>query len=144
MVWSRTFAVVGTNAVYALIHIRKMHGDLPTVLELGGLFLLGIVLSLAYFRTKHLGLPIGLHAALAYGIRVHKLLITPTHAYPPWLTGSGRLINGLMGWLVLAVIAVILLRWIKAAPRHEAVEGPKAPEPSQAIEEPEPVMSGVP
>ena len=79
-----------------------------SALQLGGLFLLGEVLSLSYLRTGQLYLPMGLHAVLAYGVRVNKLLIEFTDLSLSWLVGTSRLVNGLASWVMLLGIGGIV------------------------------------
>ncbi len=109
--YSRWLGVVGSSVAYALVHLRTPTMNLLTGLELGGLFLLGVVLSFSYLKTQQLFMAIGLHASLAYGVRTNKLLITFPDAATWWLTGTNRLVNGLIGWLVLLVIAWIVYRY---------------------------------
>lgn len=110
---SRSAAVLASSAAYAVVHLRTRTLDPGAWLELGGLFLLGLVLCLACFRTGRLSLAIGLHAALAYGARVNKLLIR-IETDVPWLVGTNRLVNGLAGWAALLVLAAVLL-WRRPA-----------------------------
>jgi hypothetical protein len=86
-------------------------------MELAGLFFLGFVLAFSYLRTQQLYVAVGLHASLAYGARVNKLLVTVSDPSLAWLTGTSRLVNGLLGWAVLAGIGGIIARW--ARPPHE-------------------------
>ena len=75
--------------------------------------------SRAYLRTNSLYLSIGLHAVLAYGARVNKLLMQFTDPSLAWFTGTSRLVNGLVGWLVLLGIGGVILRWARpTAPRR--------------------------
>lgn len=98
---SKAVAIAANSALYSVVHLRTPPGELSTWLELGGLFLLGVVLSLSYLRTRRLFFAVGLHGVLAYGARVNKLLIG--HPYPEWswLIGTSRLVNGLLGWCAL-------------------------------------------
>lgn len=110
---SRWVAVILSSALYSVIHLKTTTMGLGTWLELGGLFLLGVILSLAYLRTNQLYLSIGLHAVLAYGARVNKLLIQFTDPSLAWFTGTSRLVNGVVGWLVLLGIGGVILRWAR-------------------------------
>lgn len=98
---SKTVAIFVSSALYSVVHLRTPLAELSTWMELGGLFLLGVVLSLSYLKTNRLLFAVGLHGALAYGARVNKLFIG--HPYPElsWLIGTGRLVNGLIGWVAL-------------------------------------------
>jgi membrane protease YdiL (CAAX protease family) len=106
--WSRPAAVVATSALYSVVHLKSREWTFHTGMELGGLFLLGAVLSFSYLRTRQLYLAAGLHAALAYGARVNKLLIEFPDLSLSWLSGTSRLVNGLVGWLVLLGLSGIV------------------------------------
>jgi len=107
---SRVAALVLSSLAYALVHMRTRWLWPDTALEIGGLFLLGVVLSLSYFRTQQLYLAIGLHAGFAYWGRATKLLIEFTVPSLQWLTGTGRLINGLVAWLALVMLGLAIWR----------------------------------
>ena len=99
---SRFGALLASSGLYAAVHLKSPEFPLLTWLELGGLFLLGGVLALSYFRTGQLYAAVGLHAALAYGARVNKLLVQFPDPSMAWLSGTSRLVNGLAGWIALA------------------------------------------
>lgn len=118
---STPLAVGVSSACYALVHL-KAHGLMAdTARELGGLVLLGVVLSLSYLRTRQLYLAIGLHAVLAYGARVNKLVIAFADPSSGWLTGTARLLDGVAGWAALAGIGGGVLWWTR---RRKEVRDP--------------------
>ncbi len=109
---SRWFAVSASSVAYALVHLREPAVTWLIWQELAGLTLFGVVLALSALRTRQLWLAIGLHAALAYGARVNKLVCT----FPPdpawsWFTGTSRLVNGVAGWIALVVIGALVVWW---------------------------------
>ena len=108
---SRVVAVLASSTLYSLVHLKEPTLDVSTALQLGGLFLLGVALCLGYLRTGQLYLSMGLHAALAYGARVNKLLIEFTDLSLSWLAGTSRLVNGLAGWAMLLGIGGVLFWW---------------------------------
>lgn len=110
-------AVISSSAVYSLVHLKSPPWSLETSRELVGLFLLGLVLAVTYLRTRQLYTAVGLHAALAYGARVNKLLVERTDASLSWLVGTSRLVNGLMSWVAILVILGIVLWWTRPAQR---------------------------
>ena len=112
---SRWFGVVASSACYAVVHLKAAPAGLLAWMELGGLFLLGGVLAVSYLVTNQLYLAVGLHAALAYGARVNKVLISFTDAFPGWLVGTSRLVNGLVSWAVLLLIGVIVVWWVRSS-----------------------------
>ena len=116
MASSTPVAVIVSSALYALVHLKSSEWTPATVLQLVGLFLLGCVLCFSYLRTRQLYLSIGLHAALAYGAGVNKLLIAfrpPTTLPSDWLIGTSRLVNGLASWIALLVIAAAIAWWTR-------------------------------
>ncbi len=113
--YSTPHAVVGSSAAYALVHLRTRIMWPESGFELLGLFLLGVILSLSVLRTRSLYLAIGLHGALAYWARVNKLLIAFTDPSLQWLVGSSRLVNGIVGWLVLGGLGWLIVRYARPA-----------------------------
>lgn len=107
---SRTLALAGTSAAYALVHLRTAPVWPSSGLELVGLFILGWVLALSVLRTKQLYLAIGLHASLAYWARVNKFLVEFTTPSLQWLVGTSRLVNGVAVWCVLAGVGWVMTR----------------------------------
>lgn len=115
--------IVVSSVLYAFVHLKSPEWTPQTWMELGGLFLLGTVLAVSYLRTGQLYLAMGLHAALAYGARINKLLIEFSDATQSWLTGTSRLVNGLAGWAILGVIGGIMWWWtrrVRGGIRNEA------------------------
>jgi len=106
---SRVGAVALSSLIYALVHMRALPTDwAATGRELVGLFLFGAVLCVSCLRTGQLWLSIGLHATLAYGARVNKLLVVFTYTAPMWLTGTSRLVNGVAVWgMILGILGVV-------------------------------------
>ena len=119
LVFSRPLAVIASSMLYAVVHLK-----VPVVtpgaasLELVGLFLLGGLLSLCYIVTNQLYLSMGLHAALAYGVRMNKLVFEFPHSSVTWLMGNYRLANGVIGWVLLVVVAGAVAWWAWRNPRH--------------------------
>ena len=126
LAWSRPVAVSVSSLLYALVHLKTATVTLTGWLELGGLFLLGNVLALSYLKTQQLYLAIGLHAVLAYGARVNKLLIKFPDPSLSWLVGTSRLVNGLMSWIVLLGMAAVILRWGRKAAIRGSERAPSA------------------
>jgi membrane protease YdiL (CAAX protease family) len=118
MGYSKWIAVIGSSAAYALVHLKSPEVSALTYLELGGLFLLGWLLSLSYLKTRQLFMAVGLHAMLAYGSRVNKLIVSFPNVELSWLTGTSRLVNGLLGWGIL-----LALGWIVAVAVKPSKEG---------------------
>ena len=117
---SRWFGVVASSALYALVHLKQTSLTMESWMELAGLFLLGAVLASSYLQTGQLWLGIGLHAALAYGARVNKLVIAFSDTSMSWLVGTSRLVNGLSAWLALTLIGIVIWWWTAGSERGEA------------------------
>ena len=111
LAWSTRAAVALTSLAYAAVHVKTLGWSLSTGLELAGLALLCALLALSYLRTGQLYLAIGLHAALAYGVRVGKLFIDYPEPPAAWLFGTSRVINGVVSWMVLLGISGLVLLW---------------------------------
>ncbi len=119
---SKSLGLIGSSSLYAAIHLKSLSVTPALWLELGGLFLFGILLAYTYLSTRNLWLAIGLHAALAYGARINKLLL----AFPDpasWLAGTSRLVNGLAGWIALLGIGGIVWWWTRWSQRGGAQHG---------------------
>ena len=114
-VCSKPLAVIASSVAYSLVHLKTRAIDLSSGLELMGLFLLGIVLALSYLRTRQLYLAVGLHASLAYGAGVNKLLFAFPNPSRAWLTGTSRLVNGLVGWMVLLAVGGLIVWWRRSS-----------------------------
>jgi membrane protease YdiL (CAAX protease family) len=110
---STAVAVLASSACYALVHLKHPAMDWAVGRELIGLGVLGAVLAMTVLRTRTLYLAIGLHASLAYGVRVNKLLLEFPEPSLCWLTGTTRLVNGLLSWLALLGIGGIVLWWTR-------------------------------
>ena len=122
MAFSKPLAIIGSSAVYALVHLKTPEMTRMTAMELFGLFLLGVVLAMSYVRTHQLSLAIGLHASLAYGARVNKVVLA-FHDSSNWLVGTSRLINGVASWVALLVIAGIVSWWTRVSRRGGVQHG---------------------
>ncbi len=121
--YSRPLAVAVSSVSYSLVHLRDRSWGMTTGLELTGLFLLGLVLAISYLRTQQLYLAVGLHASLAYGARVNKLVMEFSNPSLSWLTGTSRLINGVGSWIVLLGILGLIVRWMHPPHRGGLHEG---------------------
>lgn len=73
---------------------------LPSVI---GLFLIGVVLSYAYLRTRSLYFSIGLHAGWVFLIKTNGSFLRYAGTNYRWLYGDKDVITGLLGWVMLVV-----------------------------------------
>ena len=75
------------------------------------LFLVGALLALAYQRTGSLYFSIGLHAGWIFWLKSYGFLTRASTPANSWFWGTGKLINGWLAFLILAVLLGIFLRW---------------------------------
>ena len=78
-----------------------------------GLFLLGVVLSYAFFRTGNLYLSIGLHAGWIFGLKSVRVFGDYTREDLGWLFGSTdpKIVSGIATWI--GIIGVLLMvHWL--------------------------------
>lgn len=85
--------------------VFDLHLILPYII---GLFIVGVVLSLAYVHTRSLYLPIGLHAGLVLGVKLNRFFLDHNHNMSNWFFGDGRIVTGIFGWIFLAGVLVII------------------------------------
>ncbi len=102
------------SCLFALLHfIKPLKEILRTSPQFPGLLLLGLTLVWAKRSTRsRLGLPIGIHAGLVWGIYIINVgqLVQYSGQVPDWITGVDRNpLAGVMGLLFLAVMAF----WIR-------------------------------
>ena len=105
---STKMGIVLSSALYSVVHLKVVEFHPSVGRELIGLFLLGAILCLSTLWTRRLWLAIGLHAVLAYGARVNKLVLEISPLDHTWLTGTSRLINGVAGWVSLILVALAI------------------------------------
>ena len=78
-----------------------------------GLFLLGVVLSYAFFRTGNLYLSIGLHVGWIFGLKSVRVFGDYTREDLGWLFGSTdpKIVSGIATWI--GIIGVLLMvHWL--------------------------------
>lgn len=78
-----------------------------------GLFLIGLVLSYAFFRTGSLYLSMGLHAGWVFGIKTIRVYGDFRREDLGWLFGSldPKLVSGVAGWIAIVAVGLII-HWI--------------------------------
>lgn len=144
--WNWLFALTLSSVVYALAHFMakaKLDGTVDwlsglTLLPqmLGGfadwsaiipgffnLTLAGALLGLAYHRTGNLYFSIGLHAGWIFWLKAYGRLTTATANSGAWFWGTGKLIDGWLAWIVLALLLAILHRLFRKAGGHSPYDG---------------------
>lgn len=133
--WRPTGAFVGASLFYSAIHFVKpaqksylegldplagfshlIHtfeqflNPLSILPGLVGLFLLGMLLSYAFFRTNSLYLSMGLHAGLVFGVKTIRVYGNYTREDLGWIFGSSdpKIISGIAAWILIAAIGVFI------------------------------------
>jgi membrane protease YdiL (CAAX protease family) len=94
-----------------LIHTFEQFLDPLSILPgLIGLFLLGMLLSYAFFRTNSLYLSIGLHAGLVFGVKTIRVYGNYTREDLGWIFGSSdpKIISGIAAWIGIIAMAVFI------------------------------------
>lgn len=78
-----------------------------------GLFLIGLVLSYAFFRTGSLYLSMGLHAGWVFGLKTIRVYGDYRREDLGWLFGSSepKLVSGVAVWIVILAVGLII-HWI--------------------------------
>jgi hypothetical protein len=77
------------------------------------LFLIGMILAVAYQRSGYLYGSIGLHAAWILWQKTYGVATSPAEGAQAWLWGSGKLLDG---WLALGVLGATLV-WVARSRR---------------------------
>ena len=82
--------------------------NLPAII---GLFLVGVVLSYAFIKTKSLYLSIGLHAGMVFMMKTDSLFLVRVREKQEWLFGGGSdLVTGALVWSLLIFILFVIKR----------------------------------
>ena len=95
-----------TNLLFALLHLPWERWQAVTP-QLPGLWLLGVVLSIASIRWGDLGVAVGLHGGWVWAIATIDGMdgLKPTGKVPAWVTGlGGSLLAGAGGIMFLALM----------------------------------------
>jgi membrane protease YdiL (CAAX protease family) len=124
------FALLISSAIYALVHfLQRVELAGPVVWssglvllpqKLGGfadfhalvpgffnLTLAGVLLGLAYQRSGNLYFSIGLHAGWIFWLKTYGAFTTDAPRVPVWFWGSGKMIDGWLAFIALAVTLVV-------------------------------------
>ncbi len=83
----------------------EFFNNLPEII---GLFLLGVVLSYAFIKTKSLYFSIGFHACCVFMMKSDGLFLNRDSEKMKWLFGGSALINGVLTWFFLICIFFVI------------------------------------
>jgi membrane protease YdiL (CAAX protease family) len=81
--------------------------NLPAII---GLFLVGVVLSYAFIKTKSLYLSIGIHAGMVFMMKTDALFLVRVRGKLGWLFGDSDLVTGALVWSLLIFILFVIKR----------------------------------
>jgi len=81
--------------------------NLPAII---GLFLVGVVLSYAFIKTKSLYLSIGLHAGMVFMMKTDALFLVRVREKQDLLFGDSDLVTGVLVWSLLIFILFVIKR----------------------------------
>ena len=75
-----------------------------------GLFLVGVVLSYAFIKTKSLYLSIGLHTGMVFMMKADGMFLVRVREKLGWLFGDSKLVTGVLVWFFLILILFVIKR----------------------------------
>ncbi len=75
-----------------------------------GLFLVGVVLSYAFIKTKSLYLSIGLHTGMVFMMKADGMFLVRVREKLGWLFGDSKLVTGVLVWFFLILILFVINR----------------------------------
>lgn len=130
------FALFLTSAIYAIVHFFERSAAPETVTWVSGLvslgqmlrgfvdishlvpsffslLLAGWILGLAYQRTGSLYVSIGLHAGWIFWLKSYGFLTRGEPGANEWIWGSGKLIDGWIALVLLAMVLAGIQRWLE-------------------------------
>ncbi|MBT3879284.1 MAG: CPBP family intramembrane metalloprotease [Candidatus Scalindua sp.] len=81
--------------------------NLPAII---GLFLVGVVLSYAFIKTKSLYLSIGLHTGMVFMMKADGMFLVRVREKLGWLFGDSKLVTGVLVWFFLILILFVIKR----------------------------------
>ena len=81
--------------------------NLPAII---GLFLVGVVLSYAFIKTKSLYLSIGLHTGMVFMMKADGMFLVRVREKLGWLFGDSKLVTGVLVWSLLILILFVIKR----------------------------------
>jgi membrane protease YdiL (CAAX protease family) len=83
---------------------------MPILPGLLGLFLIGMVLAYAFFRTSSLYLSMGLHAGWVFGIKTIRVYGDFRREDLGWLFGSSepKIVSGILSWIGILAVGIVV------------------------------------
>ena len=108
-------------------YLEPFKNNLPVIFpQFFGLFVFGIILCVAFMRTKSLFLSIGIHAGVVFVIKFqHSFFRKPLEDVHYPFYGKSPDYDGSFEWLTLALLGVVL--WFVILPRLSQNPSPSGP-----------------
>jgi membrane protease YdiL (CAAX protease family) len=104
-----TPAILLTSAVYAAVHfVKSLPSPEVAIMKFVGLLLVGVLLAIAYLKTRSLYLPIGIHAGLVYFLKIKKAVFTQAKPMPEWVFGDKIMVGGVITWMMLILVIIFI------------------------------------
>jgi membrane protease YdiL (CAAX protease family) len=133
-VWGPATGLWTSSALYAILHFFSRPADPPTIdwqsgfFVLGGMLqgfidfqqvipgflsltLLGVILGLAFRKTKALYMSMGIHAGIVFGAKLFAAAANSAPLANVWLWGTEKLIDGWFAFLLLVGVTIGFMRW---------------------------------
>jgi membrane protease YdiL (CAAX protease family) len=85
----------------------EFFNNLPATI---GLFLVGVVLSYAFIKTKSLYLSIGIHTGMVFMMKADGMFLVRVREKLGWLFGDSKLVTGVLVWFLLIFILFVIKR----------------------------------
>jgi membrane protease YdiL (CAAX protease family) len=85
----------------------EFFNNLPATI---GLFLVGVVLSYAFIKTKSLYLSIGIHTGMVFMMKADGMFLVRVREKLGWLFGDSKLVTGVLVWFFLILILFVIKR----------------------------------
>lgn len=106
----QNWAIVISSAFYSSVHFLKPTDEpLKVILRAIGLFIVGVILTRSFIRTKTLYFSIGLHASWVFAIRAYKLLFCYEYTQSELIFwGDTIFLSGIIGWSYLILLCIIM------------------------------------
>lgn len=143
-------AIAATSVFFGLVHLGNPH---ETWLSTCNTILVGIILAIAYLRTRALWLPLGIHISWNFlmgfvlglpvsGLLVPSSVLTAGVHGPVWLTGGAYGPEGDILTTAACLIAMVYVAFAKSIYTTEEMKAlvfaaPRSPEPTITIFPPE-------
>ncbi|GJQ59733.1 MAG: CPBP family intramembrane metalloprotease [Candidatus Scalindua sp. AMX11] len=94
--------------------------NLPAMI---GMFLIGVVLSYAFIKTKSLYLSIGLHSGWVFMMKTDGIFLVRNRERLVWFFGDSQLVTGILAWFLMLCIFFFIKKIYKNSSYCSGVDG---------------------